>query len=178
MARGIADNQRPGNEVSLWDWGFTMAALVKAGAYQIFHQGLPNGVTHIAKIEDLGSLTYRTLSIHLDRLALYSHSDKITDLLGVKDALDDGYAQVRVLLEEEMACSNLFYHDETGAYYLFPDAEPDEALKQLIRDCFPADLQPYIDMGATINLGTLDGKPPDGREPEDAAPHSDKRSRR
>ncbi|NJL55746.1 hypothetical protein HC928_11530 [bacterium] len=36
MKRGLADNRRPHNEVSLWDWGYSVATLTKAATNYIF----------------------------------------------------------------------------------------------------------------------------------------------
>jgi hypothetical protein len=39
MSKGLADNRRPHNEISLWDWGFTVATLTKAATTYIFKNG-------------------------------------------------------------------------------------------------------------------------------------------
>jgi hypothetical protein len=150
MSRGLADNRRPHNEVSLWDWGYTVASMTKAAAAWIFKNGWP------ATLEDL---PYRTLRINLDILSCYTRSDKISDLLGVHKALYDAFGRVQTLLEETYALGNQLYHDETGAYYLLPDlnsaGEIDE-LRQKIQSQFPADLLPQVYLCERVTASQLD----------------------
>ncbi|MGC9529169.1 MAG: hypothetical protein ACP5G2_00915 [Candidatus Bipolaricaulaceae bacterium] len=150
MRRGLADNRRPHNEVSLWDWGYTVATLTKAAATYIYKNGWP---------ANLADVPFRTLRINLNRLEHYTRSDKISDLLGVRQAIDDAFDRVQKLLEETYALGNCFYHDETGAYYLFPDLYSDEemaALRQEIQDRFPPDLRPQVHLGKWVTAGRLD----------------------
>jgi hypothetical protein len=152
MRRGLADNRRPHNEVSLWDWGYTVATMTKAAAAWVFKHGWP-------KDGDLNHLPYRTLRINLDILARYTRSDKISDLLGVRKVLDDAFRHVQTLLEETYALANRFYHDETGVYYLFSDLHSDAevaALRQVIQAQFPSDLRPQVHLGKLITAGELD----------------------
>lgn len=149
LSKGVADTRRPSNEVSLWDWGYTVATMAKAAVAWIFKNGWP---------VDLANLPYRTLCINLNRLERYAHSDKIGDLLGVRRVLDDAFGRVQTLLEETYALSNRFYHDETGAYYLFPDLYGDEemaVLRQEIQAHFPPDLRPQIHLGECVKAGEL-----------------------
>jgi hypothetical protein len=151
MRRGLADNRRPHNEVSLWDWGYTTATMTKAAAAYIYRNGRPT---------NLADLPFRTLRIHLDRLERYTRSDKISDLLGVRRVLDDAFESVRKSLEETYALGNCFYHDETGAYYLFPDLAYDDeemaALRQEIQARFSPDLRPQVHWGERVTAGELD----------------------
>ncbi len=151
MKQGLADNRRPHNEVSLWDWGFIVAAMTKAAAAWIFKNGWS---------ANLDNLPFRTLRVSLDRLERYTHSDKISDLLGVRAALDDAFSQVQTLLEATYTLSNRLYHDETGAYYLFPDLgysdEELAALRQEIQAFFPPDLLPQVHLGKSVTVGALD----------------------
>ncbi|MCB0152543.1 MAG: hypothetical protein KIT77_25950 [Caldilinea sp.] len=136
---GIADTRRPTNEVTLWDWGYTVASLAKAALAWIAQNGWPDGGP--------GDIYFRTMSVTIDRLEIYRNTDKITDLLGLRDALDESYRKLQVLLEEEFGLGNRFYHDETGAYYLLPDIAFTEEDIARIRSCFPLDLLPHIDFG-------------------------------
>jgi len=151
MRRGLADNRRPHNEVSLWDWGYTVATLTKAAAAYIYKNGWPANLTDVP---------FRTLRINLNRLEHYSNSNRISDLLGVRQALDDAFNLVQGLLEETYALGNCFYHDETGAYYLFPDlnysGEEMAALRQEIQAQFPPDLRPQVHWGERVTAGGLD----------------------
>jgi hypothetical protein len=154
MSRGLADNRRPHNEVSLWDWGYTVATLTKAAAAYIFKNGWPT---------NLDDLPYRTLRINLDVLERYTHSDKISDLLGVRQALNEASPRVQALLEETYAMGNCFYRDETGIYYLLPDILDDDELAVLRREIqarFAPDLRPRVHLGERATAGQLDRQSP------------------
>jgi hypothetical protein len=154
LQQGIADTRRAINDVSLWDWGFIVATLAKPAAYTILQAGMP---------PDLAQLEVQTLAVHVDRLALYARSDKISDLLGVRQALDDAYGRIRTLLEETYVIGNRFYHDESGDYYLLPvlEAAGVAALRELIQNEFPLDLKPDVMFGAPVTLAQID--PANGR---------------
>lgn len=151
MRQGLADNRRPHNEISLWDWGFIVATMTKAAAAWIFKNGWPTSIDHVPIC---------TLRINLNRLERYMHCDKISDLLGVRKVLDESFEKVQKLLEETYALGNCLYHDETGAYYLFPDLnygdEELSALRQEIQMQFPIDLQPQVHLSQPIKVGDLD----------------------
>lgn len=152
MAKGLAETQRPTNEVSLWDWGYIVGTMTKAAVAWIFKKGWPGS---------LDDLPYRTLRISLNRLERYTRIERISDLLGVRQVLDDSFEKVRTLLEETYALANCFYHDETGAYYLFPDlySESEIALlRNRIQSQFPLDLRPLVHLGERVTVGELDSK--------------------
>jgi hypothetical protein len=154
MSRGLADNRRPHNEVSLWDWGYTVATLTKSAAAYIFNKGWPT---------NLNDVSYRTLRINLDVIERYTHSDKISDLLGVRQTLNDASPRVQALLENAYAFGNCFFRDETGIYYLLPDIFNDEELAVLRREiqaAFPPDLLPRVHLGGSVTAGQLDTQSP------------------
>ncbi|NJO52973.1 MAG: hypothetical protein HC840_30295 [Leptolyngbyaceae cyanobacterium RM2_2_4] len=149
MKRGLADNRRPHNEISLWDWGYSVATLAKAATNYIFKNGW---------LSNIKELPFCTLRINLDILERYTRSDKISDLLGVKQVLDDAFKEVQILLEETYALGNQLYRDETGAYYLLADifkAAEQMALKQEIQGLFPVDLHPQVHFSAPITADAL-----------------------
>jgi hypothetical protein len=149
MKRGLADNRRPHNEISLWDWGYSVGTLAKAATNYIFKNGW---------LSNLKELSFCTLRINLDILERYTRSDKISDLLGVKQVIDDPFKEVQILIEETYALGNQLYRDETGAYYLLPDifdAAEKIALRQEIQALFPADLYPQIYFSDRITADTL-----------------------
>jgi hypothetical protein len=157
MQRGIADNQRPTNEVTLWDWGFTVATLAKAAMTKIYQTRKPPELTSTPL-----DIAWRTLRINLDMLRLYTHSDRMSDLLGMRTSLHESFRKAQILLEETYAFANCLYHDETGAYYLFPDIAPeiDANLRLEIQQCFPNDLQPQVYLEEVVSAGELDSRDP------------------
>ena len=151
MLLGIADTRRPQNDVTLWEWGYCVASLTKAAAAWIFKNK--------KRPKNLNKLAWCTLRVNLDILGLYARSDRISDLLGIRATLDASYHGLKKLLEENYAVANLFYHDETGAYYLFPDFELGDDLRQSIQNCFPLDLQPLVHLEEEpVRGGQLDRK--------------------
>ena len=149
MSKGIADNRRPINDVTLWDWGYLVASLTKAASNYIFRKGWP---------QSLNGIEFVTLRINLDKLEIFANSDKISDLLGKKEVLDSAYALVKTLLEETYALGNRIYHDETGDYYLMPNifsGKEEKALLQAILELFPKDLRPRVHFGKPVTAGEL-----------------------
>jgi hypothetical protein len=150
MSKGLADNRRPHNEISLWDWGYTVAVFTKAATVYIFKKGWT---------PDIENLPFCTLRINLDILDRYTHSDKISDLLGIQQALNDAFKGVQTLFEETHAIGNQFYQDETGAYYLLPnifDNTEQTAIREEIQALFPLDLLPQVHFSGLITAGDLD----------------------
>ena len=156
LGKGIADNRRPINDVTLWDWGYLVASLTKAAANHVFRNGWPASMT---------DLPFQTLRININKLALYTESDKITDLLGKQKKIKESYEQVQALLEFDLALGNRIYHDETGDYYLLPASLSEHErnrLKISIQNVFRENLQeeliPRVYFGNTITAGNLDIK--------------------
>jgi len=149
MKRGLADNRRPYNEVSLWDWGYSVATFAKSATNYIFKNGWPL---------DVRKLPFRTLRINLDILEYYTHSDKISDLLGIKQVIDDAFKKVQTLVEETYALGNQIYRDETGDYYLLPDIfnEIEQIeIRQEIQALFPIDLCPRVYFSNAITTNEI-----------------------
>ncbi|MDC0834718.1 hypothetical protein POG22_17160 [Geitlerinema sp. CS-897] len=149
MKRGLADNRRPHNEISLWDWGYSVATLAKAATNYIFKNRWPS---------NLRNLPFRTLRVNLDILESYKKSNNIGDLLGVKQVIDNSFREVQKCLEETFALGNQLYQDETGAYYLLPDifnASEQTELQQEIQFLFPSDLKPKVHFSDSFTADNL-----------------------
>jgi len=159
LAQGLADTRRPQNDVSLWDWGYTVATLTKAMAAWLFRN---KPLTLDFTKRDW--LAWRPLRINLDILGIYQRSTTIPDLLGIRRELDKAFDKVQTLLEETYALANCFYRDETGVYYLLPDFDLDEELRQEIKECFPLDLQPQIHLEGRVTGAELDSRGDQYRE--------------
>lgn len=71
--------------------------MAKAATAYIYKNGWPANLTDIP---------FRTLCISLNRLELYARSNRISDLLGVQQAIDAAFNQVQELLEETYALGN------------------------------------------------------------------------
>lgn len=159
LQRGIADNRRAINDVSLWDWGYIVATLFKPYVATLF-----NNPTIDFDIKDF---RFRTLRVNLDTLGLFIRSDKITDLLGIRATLDNAFGRLQRWLEVECAAANVLYHDETGMYFLCADPNLDAQEQDnfdvwnTIQGFFPDDLKPQVHLGIPIQTRDLD---PSGKD--------------
>ena len=50
MRKGLADNRRPHNEISLWDWGYMVATMTKAAAAYIYKKGWPESLKDLLSL--------------------------------------------------------------------------------------------------------------------------------
>lgn len=149
---GIADTRRPANEVTLWDWGFIVATLVKPAVWWIYRKGWP-------RHDDVGSIAFRTLEVNLDLLGCLERGDGLADVEGIKRSIDESFEMLRVLIEEELALANCFHQDETGAYYLVSDCLSEQevsALRRRIQEGFPPDLIPRVSLAEPVSGRDLD----------------------
>lgn len=151
MECGVGDTRRPTNEVTLWDWGYTVACMTKAALPSIILRGT-----------DLTNLAWRVLSVNVDLLGLYARAHKITDLLGTRKAVEIALDNVKRLLEESYPLANELYRGSTGIYFLFPDFNLEDWLKEEIQNCFDPDFSPIIRLSRPIRAADLD---PKGKDP-------------
>lgn len=155
LLQGLGHTARPINEVSLWDWSYMVSAFAKAAAAQIFIDGWPDD-------GDLGALRFQTVRVSLNRLEAMTHSDRVSDLLGVRRTIDDSYGKVRTLFESELAFGKQIYADETGAIFLCPVFKMETSeLRARIGALFPNDLQPRVYASEAItatDLGSFRGR--------------------
>jgi hypothetical protein len=113
------DTRRPINEVTLWDWGYSVAGLYKSLV--------------AAKLIQVNTSRWRLLRVNFDVLGLYAKAVKIGDLLGYKRAVEQACEAVKKLIEEEYPLGNEIYRDSTGIYFIFPDLDLLADLAQEIR---------------------------------------------
>lgn len=117
------DTRRPINEVTLWDWGYSVAALYKSALARALLGVQP----------DPGNLRWRLLRVNFDVLGLYAKAVKIADLLAYQNAVSEACKRVKQLVEEEYPLGNEIYRDSTGIYFTFPDLDLPADLAQEIR---------------------------------------------
>ena len=108
------DTRRPINEVTLWDWSSTVAALYKA---EIARCVLLNGK------RQPGDVKWRLLSLRTDGLEYLLGTSSIPDLLAHKGLLNDALSKVQMLLEETYPLGLEVYRDENGSLFVVPDVE-------------------------------------------------------
>ncbi|NTW56548.1 MAG: hypothetical protein HGB20_05830 [Chlorobiaceae bacterium] len=157
MKKGIADTQRPINDVTLWEWGYLVASLTKAAArYLLFFEG--------SVLPPFEELPFQTLRVCLDKLSLFAESDKVTDLLGRKGAIDYVLSIIQDKIEFEWVLGNRIYHDETGDYYLLPQLTNEELnelkgeIRKIFKDELAEDFLPTVRTGERVTAKELDPK--------------------
>jgi len=147
------DTRRPINEVTLWDWGYSVAGLYKSLV--------------AANLIQVNTSSWRLLRVNFDVLGLYAKAIKIGDLLGYKRAVERACEAVKKLIEEEYPLGNEIYRDSTGIYFTFPDLDLPADLAQEIRrrvEEVEMELAPRIDVTvgdrdtATEQLKSILGK--------------------
>jgi len=118
---GLGDTRRPINEVTLWDWSYTVASLYKAALARAF-------LDEPAPIEnnEKHNLKWRLLRIGINGLAFLARSPKLGDLLGRKQALEDTLDRLKELFEVTYPLGNEVYRDENGSAFLVPDLAEDK----------------------------------------------------
>lgn len=109
--RAPGDTRRPVNEVTLWDWSTTVAALYKAAMAGALFGYKP----------DPKELYWRLLSVRVDSAAFLDTAVRIPDLLARRALLSDAFEQVRKLLEETYPVATRVYQDEDGSVYVVPN---------------------------------------------------------
>ncbi len=120
----LGDTRFPINEVTLWDWSYTVASLYKSEMARHFLTG---------EWRARDNIRWRLLRVNFDVLALYAKAVKIGDLLGYQRVVDEACEAVKKLVEEEYPLGNEVYRDTTGIYFTFPDLDLPADLAQEIR---------------------------------------------
>lgn len=137
FSHGLADTQRPINEITLADWASTVMALFKSalsGAILTSQKpGIRGWFNWRDKVMD-HDLRWRLLRINFDVLGLYARAVKIADLLAYQEAVRQSCEGVKSLVELEYPLGNEVYRDTTGIYFTFPDIELPPQLAGEIRD--------------------------------------------
>ena len=111
--KALGDTRPPENEVTLWDWSSTVAALYKAALAGALLGYKP-------KPDDLH---WRLLSVRVDSAAFLERIVGIPDLLARRVMLRRAFERVRNLLEEVYPLATRVYQDQDGDIYVVPSLE-------------------------------------------------------
>lgn len=111
--RALGDTRYPENEVTLWDWSGTVAALYKASLAGAMLGFQPQPA----------DLRWRLLSVRFDGLSFLASVSRLPDLLARKVVLDDALNRVRQLLEEQYPLGTEVFRDENGSVFVVPGCE-------------------------------------------------------
>jgi len=155
LKRGLGDSQWPVNEISLWDYASSIAALFKACMTKSILEG---------KVADANQMHWRWLSLRLDGLDYLFQANRVADLIARHDALEKALGVVQKSLECSTPLGNEVYRDEHGSYFVIPDlqgvsvGELKTQIEAIVRKALTAegyeDVQPHISLGE----GPLQGK--------------------
>ena len=146
----LSDTQWPWNEITLWNYASSIAALFKSSAASIvLCQSIPS----------VSDTRWRLLHVSFDGLAFWSHAHHITDMLARRETLQKGLDAVRELLEVQYPLGNEIYRDEHGSVFVVADFDNllnltdnrGESLKILLLEAFDGEgikgeLQPEIEV--------------------------------
>ncbi|MEA3349874.1 MAG: hypothetical protein U9Q82_04560, partial [Chloroflexota bacterium] len=122
LAMALGDTQWPINEITLWDFSSSIAALFKSGVARSVLEG---------EIPSVGDMRWRFLSIRFDGLSYFSQVHHITDLIGRREAVEVALNAAQKLLEETYPLGNEVYRDENGAVFVVPDLSEQENILSL-----------------------------------------------
>ncbi len=126
FSQTISETTAPANEVTLWEWHWTTAALYKAYLASLYIQGKTTPAS-----QSCYELSWRTLRVTIDKLGLLSRAHRLEDILAYKRAVDKVLSDIRTQIEETTPLGNQIYRDTTGAYFTFPHMDDDSLQKDL-----------------------------------------------
>lgn len=114
---GLGDTRRPINEVDLWSWSSSVAALFKS---LVSHSSIDKPLQNMQKVK------WRILTISFDGLQFLECAPTIGDILGRYDAIQKALNNIQRLLEEKYTLGNEVYRDENGSAFVVPALDDDD----------------------------------------------------
>jgi len=133
-SKTIGETRRPINEVTLYDYAYTIACLMKSSLAKIILDGKWHGSG--------GKLNWRILRINVDVIGMLSKGLKVGDILGTKELLEGKetkggvYGKIKQIVEYDYPLGNEIYRDSTGIYFSCPDVEDINDFKKEIKKKF------------------------------------------
>lgn len=156
LRHGLGDTQRPINEITLWDYASSIAALFKTSIAKSFLEG---------QVADANQMHWRLLGVRFDGLEYILQATRIADLLGRQQKYQEVLNQICIALTQETPIASQVYQDESGLFFVVPDSDKLvlEDLQALIEEQLHKgqfdDLRPHTDWserplrGKQLNLG-------------------------
>jgi hypothetical protein len=165
LGKTVGDSRWPWNEISLWNYAASIAALFKATTAQAVLDG---------HLPIPAQVKWRLLHISFDGLGFIGGAHHVSDLLGRHRALEQALDAAQAVLETKFPVGNEIYRDENGSVYIVAD-RPDvlrladaegTTLEQHVRDAFDqaeiaGELRPEIQLskkpcpGSELPLGQV-----------------------
>ncbi len=117
---GISDARLPFNEISLFDYSASIAALFKASIAQAILLGtIPTPAT----------MRWRFLAVRMDAMDFLFHVQNVADLVARKRLLDTSYRLIEHLFAVEFPIGSPVYQDENGIVFVIPELPGYEDIK-------------------------------------------------
>lgn len=114
LSLALAETRWPVNDVSLWEYASSIAALFKSAVAKAIIE---------KRFVATSELKWRLLSIRYDGLEYLSRALHISDLLARRDTLEAALNAVKAVIEVEYPLGNEIYRDENGSVLIVPHVE-------------------------------------------------------
>jgi len=124
-SKTIGETRRPINEISLYDYAYTIASLVKSNLAKMIIDGWH---------EPRGKSYWRILKVNLNVIELLSKGLKVGDIFGYRKEIEDLYEKIKEIIEFEYPLGNEIYRDSTGIYFSCPDIKSVDKFRLEITD--------------------------------------------
>lgn len=111
--QGLSDTTRPQNDTTLWEHSYAVASILKA----LTVHNLLNDAGKIYRIQDV---KFGILGIGWDGMRFLSYGQKIGDIIGRKNIIQDLKKKLKELIEHEYPIGNEIYADDDGIYFIVP----------------------------------------------------------
>lgn len=110
--QGVADTTRPQNDSSLWEHAYAVASILKVlTVHNLFNQN---------KIYKLRDVRFGIFGIGWDGLRFMSYGQKIGDIVGKKNLIDEIKLSIKEIIESKYPIGNFIYEDDDGIYFIVP----------------------------------------------------------
>ncbi|WP_232503763.1 CRISPR-associated protein Csx11 [Thermotoga profunda] len=120
----IGETRRPINEISLYDYAYSIASLMKSNLAKMLVDGW---------YEPQSKSKWTVFSVNLDIPGLLSKGLKIGDILGYRSQTENLFNEIKKFVEYDYSFGNEIYRDGTGIYFSCPVFEKiDEFLKEIM----------------------------------------------
>ncbi|ADA66505.1 CRISPR-associated protein, Csx11 family [Thermotoga petrophila RKU-10] len=113
-SKTIGETRRSINEISLYDYAYSIASLVKSNLAKMLVDGW---------YEPRSKSKWTILSVNLDIPRLLSKGLKIGDILGYREETEQLFNEIKKFVEYDYPFGNEIYRDETGIYFSSPSFE-------------------------------------------------------
>ena len=110
--QGLSDTTRPQNDTTLWEHSYAVASILKV---LTVHKLLCN-----ESLDSFEKVKFGILGIGWDGMRFLSYGQKIGDIVGRKNIIEDVKKKLKELIEHEYPIGNEIYADDDGIYFIVP----------------------------------------------------------